>query len=64
MIKEERKIKTAKTKRVVEQRIAEEKRIAEQRAQRRSQNLCQHCGGAFKGMFTKKCTNCGKEKDY
>ena len=30
----------------------------------RSQNLCQHCGGTFKGLFTKKCTSCGKEKDY
>ena len=25
---------------------------------------CQHCGGAFKGLFEKKCTNCGKPKDY
>ena len=31
---------------------------------RRQQGVCQHCGGAFKGLFTKKCTNCGKEKDY
>ena len=38
--------------------------IAQEKAARRSQNLCQHCGGSFKGLFTKKCTNCGKEKDY
>lgn len=31
---------------------------------RANQNICQHCGGTFKGLFTKKCTNCGKEKDY
>ena len=70
-LEEERKIKTAETKRVVGQRIAEEKRkeaqrrIVEQRAYFRSQNLCQYCGcGTFKGLFTKKCTNCGAEKDY
>ena len=58
-LEKERQIKTAEAN-----RIAEEKRIAEQRAQLRSQNLCQYCGGTFKGMFTKKCTNCGREKDY
>ena len=26
--------------------------------------LCQYCGGAFKGLFTKKCSVCNKEKDY
>ena len=31
---------------------------------RANQNLCLYCGGTFKGLFTKKCTNCGKEKDY
>ena len=31
---------------------------------RRSQGLCQHCGCGFKGLFTKKCVNCGKPKDY
>lgn len=33
-------------------------------SERREQNLCQHCGGTFKGLFTKKCSSCGKEKDY
>ncbi len=28
------------------------------------QGVCQHCGGNFKGLFTKKCVNCGKPKDY
>ena len=27
-------------------------------------NFCQHCGGHFEGVFTKKCANCGKAKDY
>lgn len=30
----------------------------------RNQKLCQHCGGAFKGLFTKVCSKCGKPKDY
>ena len=30
----------------------------------RSQGLCQHCGGSFKGLFKKTCTKCGKTKDY
>ena len=45
------------------------KKIVEEKQQqlmseRREQNLCQHCGGTFKGLFTKKCSSCGKEKDY
>lgn len=41
--------------------IAEQqKRIAEHK----SKGLCQHCGGHFSGLFTKKCTICGLEKDY
>lgn len=31
---------------------------------RKASNLCQHCGGAFKGVFSKVCTNCGRPKDY
>ena len=33
-------------------------------SQRRSQHVCQHCGGALKGLFNPKCTYCGQEKDY
>ena len=40
----------------------EEKR--RQKAEYRAQGVCQHCGGALKGLFTKKCVSCGKEKDY
>lgn len=32
--------------------------------QRKANNLCQHCGGDFKGIFSKKCKVCGKGKDY
>jgi hypothetical protein len=28
------------------------------------QGLCRHCGGKFKGFFSKKCSCCGKPKDY
>ena len=31
---------------------------------RRAEGLCQHCGGEFKGLFSKKCVSCGKPKDY
>lgn len=30
----------------------------------RNNNLCQHCGGKFKGLFKKVCSKCGKPKDY
>lgn len=40
-----------------------EKAIAEKQ-RRLNAGLCLHCGGAFKGLITKKCSNCGKEKDY
>lgn len=30
----------------------------------KKQGLCQYCGGAFKGLFSKKCSKCGKAKDY
>lgn len=26
--------------------------------------LCQHCGGTFKGFFTKVCEKCNKQKEY
>ena len=30
----------------------------------RVQGLCQYCGGSFSGLFVKKCTKCGRSKDY
>lgn len=51
-----------------EERELEEKRKQEEAArvlERRSQGLCQHCGGTFKkGLLGIKCTSCGKRKDY
>ena len=50
--------------------IAEEKRLKEQAEKRirmethRISGRCQHCGGEFKGLFVKTCTNCGKKRDY
>lgn len=38
--------------------------LSKQQAIYRSQGLCQYCGGSFKGLFSKKCTKCGKPKDY
>ena len=31
---------------------------------RKSKNLCQYCGGSFKGFLSKTCSICGKKKDY
>ena len=45
------------------QRIAAAAREKQQSAWRIS-GLCQHCGGSFKGLFAKKCSNCGRPKDY
>ena len=42
----------------------EQERLQHLQAERRASGVCQHCGGAFKGMFTKKCSNCGTVKDY
>lgn len=36
----------------------------EEQANRRQKGLCQHCGGTFKGLFSKTCTSCGKKKNY
>lgn len=59
--------------RVLAEKQAEEARkLAEKQAEERkklsaercARNVCQHCGGEFKGMLIKKCTKCGKGKDY
>lgn len=34
------------------------------RFERKKHNLCQHCGGTFKGVFKKCCSVCSKPKDY
>lgn len=30
----------------------------------RARGVCQHCGGAFKGVFKMVCADCGRPKDY
>lgn len=30
----------------------------------RSKGVCAHCGGRLSGLFKKKCSNCGRTKDY
>jgi len=61
---EEQKRKAEEARINAERCAAEEKRIAAEKADRRSRGVCQHCGGSFKGFFTKTCANCGKKKDY
>ena len=56
-----------KAREEAERKAREEAERLEQeriRADRRAKKLCQHCGGTFKGLFTKKCSNCGMKKDY
>ena len=48
----------------IKRRVAAEEAWAKQQAQYRETGLCQHCGGTFKGIFSKKCSSCGKPKDY
>ena len=56
----------AALKKQEEEKAAASKRQEEQRERqrRRDVGLCQHCGGTFKGLFSKKCISCGVRKDY
>lgn len=45
-------------------KIEEKSAMQEQQRKYKMNNLCQYCGGPFKGLFTKKCAKCGKLKDY
>ena len=40
------------------------KKRIQKRKEYMEQGLCQYCGGTFKGVFSKKCSSCGKPKDY
>ena len=44
--------------------IEEERTHTKNSRQWRIAGCCQHCGGELKGFFSKKCTFCGKPKDY
>lgn len=61
---EQRRAAEAERQATEQRRVAEERRLAEQRASYIQRNLCQHCGGTFTGLFSKKCSACGKPKDY
>lgn len=55
VLKKQEEEKAAALKRQEEQR---------ERQRRRDAGLCQYCGSAFKGLFSKKCSSCGLRKDY
>lgn len=61
---EQRRAAEAERQAAEQRRAAEERRLAEQKASYIQRNLCQHCGGTFTGLFSKKCSVCGKPKDY
>ena len=64
---EEQRIAEENRKLLEKQRIEEENKAQKHKElinSRKAQGLCHHCGGTFKGLFTKKCSSCGKEKDY
>ena len=51
-----------KLENIKKQKIIEEKQKIVN--ERKNNGLCQHCGGTFKGLFSSKCSICGKPKDY
>ena len=46
------------------QEAVQRQKLNEQKSQWRVQGLCEHCGGTFGGLFAKKCSKCGKTKEY
>ena len=46
------------------EKIKKQEEINKQQEQYRNAGVCQYCGGSFKGLFAKTCTECGKKKDY
>lgn len=64
-LEEERKAAQAQLERERALKAAEEKRKEENlKKERREKGVCQHCGGEFKGWLIKKCSTCGKRRDY
>ena len=59
-LEEERKKKQEQAIKAAE----EKKKSDELKAERREKGVCQYCGGEFKGWLIKKCSACGKRKDY
>ena len=60
--------KAEEARQLEEQRRAEEEKVLQEAEQQKirykQMNVCQYCGGAFTGLFNKKCKVCGKPKDY
>lgn len=54
-------IDTLVSERNAAKNMAQEKAMREQHMQ---DGVCQYCGGKFTGIFTKKCSQCGRKKDY
>ena len=51
-------------KKFVEEKQKQLNAIHNQRNQYQNQGVCQYCGSQFSGFIFKKCSNCGKPKDY
>lgn len=56
--KERREAEEKKQKELEYQRLLKQKKVWQE------EGACQHCGGSFKGLFRKKCVQCGIRKDY
>ena len=49
---------------LVSQYQEKQQQVLEQRLKYRMMGVCQYCGGTFKGVLSKKCSACGRPKDY
>lgn len=60
----ERQERLAREREELRQKLEQQRKEEAQKAEYRSQGVCQHCGGTFKGFFGKSCSACGMKKDY
>lgn len=64
-LEEARKEEQARLERERAIKVAEDKKKEEcLKKERRDKGVCQYCGGKLKGWLIKKCSTCGKRKDY
>lgn len=64
-LEEQHKAEQARLERERAIKAAEEKKKEESlKKERREKDLCQYCGGSFKGLIIKRCSICGKRRDY
>ena len=64
-LEEARKEEQAQLERERAIKVAEDKKKEEcLKKERRDKGVCQYCGGKFEGWLIKKCSTCGKRKDY